>query len=65
MASLQTTTASAKPFVLVANPGYDDEFVISEHATYLEAHKAKLRNDEDFDVDVMKRRADGSLTTEF
>jgi hypothetical protein len=55
-----------KPYVIVANPGFDDEFVVSEHATYEEACEAKRHDpSSDFDTDVMKRRADDSLTTEF
>lgn len=56
-----------KPFVVVANPGMADEFVVSEHGTCAEARRAaaKAREDGGFDTDVMKRLPDGSLTTEF
>lgn len=50
---------------VVADAGTDDEVVWSEHPTYAEALRAKRWHGDDDSVDVMKRRADGSLTTEF
>jgi hypothetical protein len=58
----------ARPYVVVANAGSEEEFVVSEHASYTQAIEFKRRDLgvlEEFDTDVMKRRADGSLTTEF
>lgn len=53
--------APKKPYVVVANAGCADEFIVSEHGSYSEA----CAFNSDLDTDVMKRGADGALTTEF
>ena len=63
-----STKPIPRPYVVVANAGFDDEFVVSEHATYAQAiafKRCDLGVLEDCDTDVMKRRPDGSLTTEY
>lgn len=54
-----------KPWVVVTNPGTDDEGIWSDHPTYAEA-KAELKETADDDrADIMKRLADGTLTTDY
>ncbi len=60
-ATAERLSSNQLPYVVVANAGCDDERVVSEHRTYGEA----CAFNSDMDTDVMKRRADGSLTTEF
>lgn len=55
------------PWNVVEFPGTDRENVIVAFATAREAFNYVNRqySDDDCDVDVMKRREDGFLTTEF
>lgn len=54
------------PWVVVINPGTDRESVAGEfeHRATAKAHLRDLQAAGD-DADLMKRRADGTLTTEF
>lgn len=53
-----------KPWVVVTDAGTDNEFEWSEHYSFGEALKVKQLFGES-SADAMKRRADGSRTTEF
>jgi hypothetical protein len=59
-------SAAALPWVVVTNPGTDSERVDGEfeHRATAKAHLHDLQAAGD-DADLMKRRADGTLTTEF
>lgn len=61
MIEVQTTTA-ARPYVLVIHPGEDREEVVGDFATAAEGRAAVRQNP---GSDLMKRRDDGTLTTEF
>lgn len=54
-----------KPWCIVTGAGTDDEFVLIECATFAEAVRKRERECDPGAADIMKRRADGSLTTEF
>jgi len=56
-------TYNPYPWVIVTNPGTDDEGIFSDHATYAEARKNAKECDEEWDI--MRRLDDGTLTTEF
>lgn len=59
---------SAKTFVIVENPGTDREDIWDEFETIDQAmQELKRMGDDDcgYDLDIMKRRPDGTLTTEF
>jgi hypothetical protein len=61
----QTDQAEAfnpNPWVLVNNPGQDDEDIVADFSTFAEAVIAK---NEAGEGDIMKRLDDGTLTTEF
>jgi len=51
------------PWVVVVNPGTDDESIWGDFPTYREALAAMA--EADYGADVMRRRNDGMLTTEF
>lgn len=53
-----------KPWCIVADAGTDREFVLIECTTFAEAVRKRERECSP-GADIMKRRADGSLTTEF
>jgi hypothetical protein len=56
-------TESGLAWVVVQNPGQDDEVILSEHQSLSEAI---CSDDVKYEmVDVMKRLPDGTLTTEF
>lgn len=61
------TPHNPNPWVLVARPGQDDEDIVEDFPTFAEAHRAmKAANQLDQDeLDIMRRRDDGTLTTEF
>lgn len=67
----QISTKPAKPdypaWVVVEHPGTDDENIVIDFYTAREAYRYIERNytEDECDVDVMKRREDGVLTTEF
>lgn len=52
-----------KPWVIVTNPGTDDEEIFGDYFSYLEAAKSLKYAPEG--SDIMKRQEDGNLTTEF
>ncbi|MEN9481632.1 MAG: hypothetical protein RLZZ298_3027 [Pseudomonadota bacterium] len=60
----------SKPWAIVEDPGQDSEWVRANFATYKEAFRT-FKNWYDIDnmaegtADIMKREADGTLTTEF
>ena len=59
-------TSLVKEWAAVASPGTDDECVASEHWTYADALKVvELSRGGPERWDVMRRGADGVLTTEF
>ena len=58
-------TAPRLPYVVVIGPGTALEQMIGEFATISEALACAKHNRGWYDADVMKRRPDGSLTTEF
>ncbi len=51
------------PWVVVVNPGTDDESIWGDFPTYREALAAMAEAEDG--ADVMRRRDDGALTTEF
>jgi len=55
------------PWVVVEFPGTDREQIVIDYPTAREAFRFVERNytEDECDVDVMKRRDDGVLTTEF
>ena len=54
-----------KPWVIVSNPGQDDETVIAEYWHFSEACYGKFSKRFDgTECDIMKRLDDGTLTTE-
>jgi hypothetical protein len=56
----------APAWVIVERPGADDETVVCEYASQLEARRAfRDMQDDGAEVDLMKRESDGTLTTEF
>lgn len=57
----------ARPWVIVENPGTDFEKVVAEFEDYRHACNWMERNytDDDCPADVMRRRDDGFLTTEY
>lgn len=52
-----------KPWVVVTDPGTDNEFEYGEYSTFAEALRVKRLHSGS--ADVMKRAPDGSLTTEY
>lgn len=58
----QAETFNPNPWVLVNNPGQDDEDIVADFPTFAEAVTAKKEAGEG---DIMKRLDDGTLTTEF
>jgi len=56
-----------KPWVIVENPGTDDENIVIDFATYREACRWIDRNytDDDCPADILRRLDDGTLTTEY
>lgn len=63
--NIEPVSGFEEPWAVVLNPGDDDEEVWSEHVTFGEALRVRKTFGKDQRVDVMKRRPDGSLTTEF
>lgn len=57
------TPHNPKPWVVVTNPGTDEESIFSDHTTYSKAMTNTLQCNEP--CDVMRRRDDGTLTTEY
>ena len=55
------------PWVIVENPGTDDENIVIDFGTVKEAYRYLATNYEEDDVtaDVMRRNDDGTLTTMF
>ena len=58
----QAEAFNPNPWVLVNNPGQDDEDIVADFPTFAEAVTAKKEAGEG---DIMKRLDDGTLTTEF
>jgi len=56
-------TDQPKRWVIVTDPGTDQQDIWSEHATFKEAKKQQ--NNVPGPSDIMKREANGTLTTEF
>lgn len=59
-----------KPWVIVECAGYEDEQIASEHRSFAEATKMLDRQydvveTETLPVIIMRRNADGTLTTEY
>jgi hypothetical protein len=61
----RTTQTEPMSYVLVLNPGQDDESIGGEFETLAAACRSQKRDFADDATDVMKRLADVSLTTEF
>jgi hypothetical protein len=59
----QPAPRNPNPWVIVTNPGQDDEDIFADFATFAEAVAELPEADEG--AQVMKRREDGTLTTEF
>lgn len=57
------TEHNPKPWVIVNKAGTDEESIWSDHATYSEALRNTMTCPELWDI--MVRREDGTLTTEF
>ena len=54
------------PYVVVLNPGTDQEDIWSDHATHAQAIKGLMdAKDAGESADILKRLDDGTLTTEF
>lgn len=62
-------TDTPLPWVIVEKAGTDDESIYSDHATYRAAiqHAIEFLGAEFYEdgFDIMRRRDDGALTTEF
>jgi len=58
------TKQNPYPWVIVTNPGQENEGIFSDHATFKEARLNTINVDEN-DWDIMRRLDDGTLTTEF
>lgn len=57
-----TQNPITNPYVVVRNPGMENEAIVGEFPTWAKA--CHFMRDEP-DTDMMKRLADGSLTTDF
>lgn len=57
---------NTNPWVVVEKPGQDDEKIVADFARFMDASYFAFSNGyEEGEADIMKRRADGTLTTEF
>ncbi len=66
-AKIAATKNNPFPWVIVTSPGQDNEYFWCDYATIKEA-RANLREAKDATgekCDIMRRRDDGTLTTEF
>lgn len=65
--SSTATPHNPMPWVIVENAGTDNENLVIDFATFREACNYIDRNytDDDCPADIMRRRDDGVLTTEF
>lgn len=61
-ANCSRSTHNPKPYVVVRNPGQDDEDIVDDFKTDSAARKFMRNNP---GTDLMKRLADGTLTTDF
>ncbi|MBS1157779.1 MAG: hypothetical protein H6R15_198 [Proteobacteria bacterium] len=63
----KTTQDNPKPWVIIENAGTDNENIVIDFATFREACNYIDRNytDDDCPADIMRRRNDGVLTTEY
>lgn len=61
------TRHNPKPWVVVENPGTDNESIVIDFGTFREACNWIDRNytDDDCPADIMRRLDDGVLTTEY
>ena len=63
---ISAKTSNPFPWVVVENPGTDDEYIGGDFATFREAfNNGKTWYGQDEDWIVMRRNDDGTLTTEF
>lgn len=63
----RATAFNPLPWVIVENAGTDNENIVIDFATFREACNYIDRNytDDDCPADIMRRRDDGVLTTEY
>lgn len=61
-ANLTAHPANPLPWLLVENPGMDDEDIVDDFPTHADAVRAQQEHGQG---DIMKRLSDGTLTTEF